>query len=56
MTALMHAAQHGQAECVNVLLHSGAHRELLNANGHSAAELAKEAGHNQLADVIEFFQ
>ncbi len=56
MTALMRAAQRGHAECVNVLLRNGAHRELRNANGHSAAELAKEAGHNKLADVIEFFK
>ncbi len=49
LTWLMRAAQAGDQVAVQALLKAGARRELQTANGQTAADLAREAGHQALA-------
>ncbi len=49
----MRAAQNGHSECVEALLRAGARRDLLNADGRTAAQLATEHGHIKIAAAIE---
>jgi len=44
-TPLMEAALNGKSEALSLLLERGANRDLRNANGRTAAQLALEAGH-----------
>jgi len=53
-TPLIRAVKMGRIECVKVLLRNGARCDLRNANGKSAADMAAEAGHADLAKHIEF--
>ncbi len=50
----MRAAQFGRTECVKVLLRNGARCDLRNADGKTAADMATEAGHHDLAKHIAF--
>lgn len=51
-TALMIAAQRGDAEFVRLLLESGADPEGRNAEGLTAADLATEAGYAEIAEML----
>jgi len=48
-TALMIAAGNGFADAVDVLLEAGADREIKQAEGKTAADVARERGHAELA-------
>jgi uncharacterized protein len=52
-TPLMIAAGNGFVEAVDVLLAAGADRSVKQAAGKSAADLARERGHNDLAKRLE---
>jgi uncharacterized protein len=52
-TALMMAARYGASESVELLLAKGADPRPRNARGLSAADLARGAGRDRLADQIE---
>src|SRR5437016_3080782 len=52
-TALHSAAQHGDVAIVMELLRHGADRSALNAEGKDAARIAREAGHDELAAMLE---
>jgi len=51
-TPLMLAAQSGHAETVRVLLENGANRYSTNESGTTAAQLATQAGHHQIATYL----
>lgn len=51
-TALMFAAQAGNHELVDILLHAGANRKLRNKFGENAETLANQAGFPVLAKMI----
>jgi hypothetical protein len=48
-TPLHAAAQNGDARSLDALLEAGADRDLRNDEGHSAADLARDSGHLDLA-------
>jgi ankyrin repeat protein len=52
-TPLMIAAGNGFVAAVDVLLAAGADRSLKQADGKNAADLARERGHNDLAERLE---
>jgi uncharacterized protein len=52
-TALHSAAQHGDLPIVMELLRHGADGSALNAEGKNAATIAREAGHDELAAILE---
>ena len=52
-TALMHAAERGHTEMVEALLKSGADPSLTTSDGLSAARLARDAGKEGVAELIE---
>jgi len=52
-TALHSAAQHGDAAVITELLRYGADRTALNAEGKTPGNIAREAGHHELAGVLE---
>jgi uncharacterized protein len=52
-TPLHGAAQNGNAEVASMLLERGADQRALNDEGKSAATLAREAGHTELAKRLE---
>ena len=52
-TALMMGAQHGQLECVRVLLAAGADTGAQDGDGRAALELARRAGHGSVAELLE---
>ncbi len=49
----MEAAARGHADMVRRLLAGGANRQLHDHEGQTAAQLARSAGHAQLADLID---
>jgi ankyrin repeat protein len=51
----MRAAQKGRSECVQVLLRNGAQRDLCNANGLMAVDLATQNGNSNVAITIKEF-
>ena len=51
-TSLMHAASFGHGDVVNRLLVAGANPAKKNRDGHTAADIAAERGHVELADII----
>lgn len=51
-TPLMLAAATGQADAINALLERGANRELRDAKGRTAAQVAQEAGHQQASTAL----
>jgi ankyrin repeat protein len=55
-TALIEAALYGHTECVKLLLRNGARCDLRDAQGHTAATIAKANGHDTLTTAIEFLQ
>jgi uncharacterized protein len=52
-SALHSAAQHGDAAIAMELLRYGGDRTALNAEGKSAARIARESGHHELAVILE---
>lgn len=52
-TALMIAAGNGFAEAVDVLLAAGADRKRTTPDGKTAADFARERGHNEIANRLE---
>src|SRR5262249_23268037 len=52
-TALMRAAEHGHSDIGEALLKSGADASLATADGLTAAKLAREAGKDAVAELIE---
>lgn len=52
-TALMAAAMHGQSELVELLLAHGADRTMTSEDGRSAADFAREGGHQAVVDLLE---
>jgi ankyrin repeat protein len=52
VTPLMMAAREGQDAMVRLLLARGAKPGLKNTEGFTAAQLAKQAGHDKLADML----
>ena len=54
-TALIAAAYDGDHSCVLDLLLAGADRSMVDATSRTAADRAREAGHEKLADLIENF-
>ena len=53
LTALMWAAGQGHAEAVQVLLARGARTDLLDDRGLTAAAIARQAGHAEVAALVE---
>jgi ankyrin repeat protein len=51
----MRAANSGHCECVKMLLQNGAQRDLRNASGKTAADLATAIGQNSIAKIINEF-
>lgn len=51
-TPLMLAAQHGRVEAVEMLLDIGANRFTMDTQGRIAADLAREAGYEELGDRL----
>lgn len=51
-TALMEAAYQGLAGCVEILLEAGADPRLERDDGKTATEIAREAGHTEVAERI----
>ena len=52
LTALMWAAGQGQADAVRLLLERGAKRDLRDDRGLTAAEIARQANHDEVAEAI----
>lgn len=52
VTSLMMAAREGQDGIVRLLLAKGANAALKNTEGFTAAQLAKQAGHDKLAGLL----
>ena len=52
LTALMWAAGQGQVEAVKVLLARGASVELRDDRGLTAKEIARQAGHGPVVEVL----
>ena len=52
LTALMWAAGMGHAETVRLLLQHGADASLSDDRGKTAAQMAREAGHAKVADML----
>ncbi len=52
-TPLMLAAEHGQMEAVEMLLSIGSNRLTMDLEGRTAAELARAAGHDEVAARLE---
>lgn len=52
-TALMYASGAGHASCVQQLLSLGADRQMCDAEGNTAAMLARKAGHNPVVVILE---
>jgi len=52
-TALMHSAERGHTDMVEALLKSGADPSLATSDGLSAAKLARVAGKDAVAELIE---
>jgi hypothetical protein len=53
-TALVYAARNGHLEIVDLLLESGARPDLLTHKGSSATSVARQFGHDSIADKLEF--
>jgi len=51
-TALMSAAMHGSQQLVHLLLDSGARRAIESDDGRTAADFAREKGHEELLDAL----
>lgn len=51
-TPLTTAAAHGRLDIVRLLLAAGATRELANSRGETPAQLAEQAGHGEIVDVL----
>lgn len=51
-TALMGAAQNGSTEAVDSLIAYGADKQAVNCDGKTAADIAEEAGHASLAQLL----
>lgn len=51
-TALMLAAQQGHKNIVHLLIQAGAFPQLRNSEGNTAADLARENGHANIADYL----
>jgi ankyrin repeat domain-containing protein 17 len=54
-TALMQASQNGHLKCVKLLILNGARCDIRNANGLTAADLAADNGHADIATAIKLF-
>ena len=52
-TALMLAAEVGNVKAVKRLLNAGADRTLLNKEGKTAVDLAREQGHDRVVALLE---
>ena len=52
LTALMWAAGQGQADAVRLLLERGAQRDLRDDRGLTAAEIARQTNHAEIAEAI----
>jgi hypothetical protein len=50
----MRAAQNGHVECVQLLVHGGALRQMRDANGRTARDLAGATEHNIATFMIRF--
>jgi ankyrin repeat protein len=56
-TPLMRAAKTGHQECVKLMINNGAHVDMRDANGMTAAEWSKKITHEDLTNkpwVIKF--
>ena len=54
-TALHFASQRGHIDCVAVLLRAGSNPSIVDEEGNTAADLARENGHHDVADLITEF-
>jgi ankyrin repeat protein len=52
-SALHWAAKEGQLETVELLVKAGVDAEAADVEGRSAADVAREAGHDEVADLLE---
>jgi ankyrin repeat protein len=52
LTALMWAAGQGQVDAVRLLLERGAQRDLRDDRGLTAAEIARQTNHHDIAEAI----
>jgi ankyrin repeat protein len=52
-TPLHYAASWGREEMVKLLLDKGARREIRNTGGKTAADLARGAGHDAIAEMLK---
>lgn len=52
LTPLMMAAREGKASTARVLLGKGAKRGLKDVEGRTAAQIARQAGHDELAELL----
>jgi len=55
-TALMIAAEDGEATAVRLLLESGARSDLVDGGGQSACALAAAAGQTSITDLLDAAQ
>jgi len=52
-SALHWAAKEGQLETVDLLVKAGVDAEAADMEGRTAADVAREAGHDEVADLLE---